>query len=70
MEIKKEEVREEEKVMRKGNGVGVDGYLTSLANLLVLSPCCMDRDSAMSVTGLWIFLRSFLYFTYKRERAR
>lgn len=24
----------------------------------------MDRDSAMSVTGLWIFFRSPLYFTY------
>lgn len=37
--------------------------LTSLASLLVLRLCCMDRDSAMSVTGLWIFFRSPLYFT-------
>lgn len=38
--------------------------LTSLDSLLVLRLCCMDRDSAMSVTGLWIFFRSPLYFTW------
>lgn len=42
------------------------GGLTWLDSLLVLRPCCMDRDSDMSETGLWIFFKSPLYFTYTR----
>lgn len=42
---------------------GRGGGLTWLDSLLVLRLCCMDRDSAMSVTGLWSFFRSPLYFT-------
>lgn len=44
--------------------------LTSLDSLLVLRLCCIARDSAMSVTGLWIFFRSPLYFTCKRNQQQ
>lgn len=59
----KENVRD---VEGKGEGWGC---LTSLASLLVLRLCCMARDSAMSVTGLWIFFRSRLYFTCTAANA-
>lgn len=50
----------------RGNN-GVCENLTLLASLLVLRLCCIARDSDMSVTGLWIFFRSPLYFTCKRD---
>lgn len=47
---------------------GICWRLTWLDSLLVLRLCCMDRDSAMSVTGLWSFFRSPLYFTCGWEK--
>lgn len=56
-------------LMEGERGNEVCENLTLLASLLVLRLCCMARDSDMSVTGLWIFFRSPLYFTCKRDIA-
>ena len=54
--------------LKKCEGLKAWWCLTLLDSLLVLRLCCMDSDSAMSVTGLWIFFRSPLYFTCRRSK--
>lgn len=56
-------------VMENCRGGGWVKELTALASWLVLSTWFMISDSFMSVTGLWSFFKSALYFTCREERT-